>query len=113
MSPSISPTPEATALHVWQAAEKHVPIVVGTTGLNAQQETVLHEAGAVIPVLYSANMSIGVNLLAALVERAAAALRTGVRPGNLRNAPPAQGRCAVRHRADARTRGGKGQGGRA
>jgi 4-hydroxy-tetrahydrodipicolinate reductase len=67
-------TPEATARHVWLAAEKHVPIVVGTTGLSAQQETVLREAGAVIPVLYSANMSIGVNLLAALVERAAAVL---------------------------------------
>jgi 4-hydroxy-tetrahydrodipicolinate reductase len=65
---------EATPRHVWQAAEKHVPIVVGTTGLNAQQEAVLAEAARVIPVLYAANMSIGVTLLAALVERAAAAL---------------------------------------
>lgn len=47
------------------------PIVVGTTGLEPQHHKLLAEAAQRIPVLWSANMSLGVTLLAALVRQAA------------------------------------------
>lgn len=50
------------------------PIVVGTTGLEPPHHALLDEAAKKLPVLQSANMSLGVNLLAALVEQTAAAL---------------------------------------
>lgn len=47
------------------------PIVVGTTGLEAGHHRLIDEAARSIPVLQTGNMSLGVNLLAALVEDAA------------------------------------------
>ncbi len=47
------------------------PIVVGTTGLEAEHHRLIDEAARAIPVLQTGNMSLGVNLLAALVEDAA------------------------------------------
>lgn len=67
-------TPAATRKHVWLAAKHHKPIVIGTTGLSDADIAELHDAGRECPLLYSANMSIGINLLATLVEQAAAAL---------------------------------------
>lgn len=52
-------------------------IVIGTTGHTPQQEAAIAAAAARIPVLHASNMSPGVNLLFALVERVAAALREG------------------------------------
>ncbi len=49
-------------------------LVSGTTGLTAQQREELSVAGDRIPVLWSANFSLGVAILDELVERAAAAL---------------------------------------
>lgn len=66
--------PEATAKHVWLAAKHRKPLVVGTTGLNAEQEQEIRDAARETPIVYAANMSIGVNLLLALVEQAAARL---------------------------------------
>ncbi|HEX8644108.1 MAG TPA: 4-hydroxy-tetrahydrodipicolinate reductase [Allosphingosinicella sp.] len=51
-----------------------IPIVIGTTGLGAGHEALVEAAGKRIPVLRSANMSLGVNLLAFLVREAAARL---------------------------------------
>ncbi|SMF61407.1 4-hydroxy-tetrahydrodipicolinate reductase [Allosphingosinicella indica] len=57
-----------------QALRASLPIVVGTTGLSSEQQTAIDEATAEIAVLESANMSLGVNLVAHLVREAAARL---------------------------------------
>lgn len=62
-------TPEATRKHIWLAAKHHKPIVIGTTGLTADDMKEMQDAAKECPLLFSANMSIGVNLLAALVEQ--------------------------------------------
>ncbi len=49
-------------------------LVVGTTGLAEAEEVLLEEAARRSPVLVAANFSVGVNLLLALAERAAAVL---------------------------------------
>src|SRR5690606_4311732 len=46
-------------------------LVVGTTGLGAEQLDALDRAAARSPVVVAANFSIGVNVLLALVQRAA------------------------------------------
>lgn len=56
------------------AAEAGVAIVSGTTGLTDEGEAALTEASARVGVVHSPNMSLGVNLLFALVERVGAAL---------------------------------------
>jgi 4-hydroxy-tetrahydrodipicolinate reductase len=66
--------PEVTAQNIWLAAKHKVPYVTGTTGLSSAQEKELRDASAEIPIVYAANMSVGVTLLAALVEQAAAKL---------------------------------------
>lgn len=49
-------------------------LVSGTTGLDGAQRAALEATAARIPVLWSANFSLGVAVLGELVERAAAAL---------------------------------------
>lgn len=66
--------PEATRKHIWLAAKHHKPIVIGTTGLTEQDMQEMRDASNECPLLYSANMSVGVNLLAALVEQASSRL---------------------------------------
>jgi len=63
-------TPEATRQHIWLAAKHHKPIVIGTTGLSDDDLKEMRDAALECPLLYSANMSVGVNLLAALVQQA-------------------------------------------
>lgn len=66
--------PEATARHAELAAQYKKPLVIGTTGLKEAQEKTLQDAAKKAPILYAANMSVGVNMLLALVEQAAARL---------------------------------------
>nr|WP_165783130.1 4-hydroxy-tetrahydrodipicolinate reductase [Leptospira wolffii] len=47
------------------------PLVVGTTGLTEEHKALLKQASKKIPIVYSPNMSIGVNLLFKLTEIAA------------------------------------------
>ncbi|MBI5866440.1 MAG: 4-hydroxy-tetrahydrodipicolinate reductase [Planctomycetes bacterium] len=47
-----------------------VPLVSGTTGLEAAHRAALDAAAQSVPVLWAANMSVGVNLLLKLVEEA-------------------------------------------
>lgn len=56
------------------AAAQGIAFVSGTTGLNEEQMDRLRECVDSIPVLWAANMSIGVNVLMSLVEQAAAKL---------------------------------------
>lgn len=52
------------------------PMVIGMTGLSSAQTGRLHDVSRELPILYSPNMSIGVNLCFRLTELAAAALAT-------------------------------------
>lgn len=56
------------------AIDKKIPVVVCTTGLNSKQIQAVMDAAKKIPVLFSANMSLGVNLLINLVQKATAVL---------------------------------------
>ncbi len=67
-------TREALSGNLDAAVKAGVPIVIGTTGLGQVQQGLIERAAAHIPVLQSANMSLGVNLLAHLVREAAARL---------------------------------------
>ncbi len=66
--------PEATRTHINMAAEMGKKLVIGTTGLTADDEAFIGKAAQKTAILYAANMSLGVNLLLALVEQAAASL---------------------------------------
>ena len=50
------------------------PLVIGTTGLNAQQKQALESAAKHIPIVFAANYSVGVNLMLNLVRQAAAVM---------------------------------------
>ncbi|WP_148410585.1 4-hydroxy-tetrahydrodipicolinate reductase [Murimonas intestini] len=54
--------------------EKKIPAVVCTTGLSAEQTARIGELSGKIPVLRSANMSLGVNVLLKLLQDAAKVL---------------------------------------
>lgn len=66
--------PAALAAHLDACVAAQKPILIGTTGLEAEHHALIDEAARSIPVLQTGNTSLGVNLLAALVERAAAGL---------------------------------------
>lgn len=51
--------------------EKNIPVVVATTGHTPEEKAIIAEAAEKIPVFFSANMSIGVALLAELAAKAA------------------------------------------
>jgi len=66
--------PAATVLHASLAADTRTALIVGTTGLAAEDETQLKIAATRTPLVYAPNYSVGVNLLLALTEQAAAIL---------------------------------------
>ncbi|MCB1652080.1 MAG: 4-hydroxy-tetrahydrodipicolinate reductase [Alphaproteobacteria bacterium] len=66
--------PEATADHIALAAAHKKTLIIGTSGVRKEDEAAMVEAAKATPIIYAANMSVGVNLLIALVEQAAARL---------------------------------------
>jgi 4-hydroxy-tetrahydrodipicolinate reductase len=66
--------PAATVVHAELAAQNRLVHIIGTTGLEAQHEEKIAEASRHTAVVKSGNMSLGVNLLAALVRRVARSL---------------------------------------
>lgn len=56
------------------AKERHMPVVVSTTGLSEDQKAQMKVLSSEIPVFFSANMSLGINLLIRLAKQAAAIL---------------------------------------
>ena len=66
--------PAATLGHARLANQTGKALVVGTTGLSKADEAELAVASSRAPVVYAPNYSVGVNLLLALTERAAAIL---------------------------------------
>ena len=67
-------SPEATRRHAGLCAEAGCAHIVGTTGLDGAAQAALEAAAKRIPVVWAPNMSQGVNLVLALVERVARAL---------------------------------------
>lgn len=67
-------TPESTARHAALAAQGKTIHIVGSTGLAAAQEQALAVAAHHTPVVYAPNMSLGMNVLMAVVEQVARAL---------------------------------------
>lgn len=66
--------PAATEAHAALAVASKTALVVGTTGLTTEHEAALARTATVVPVVYAPNFSVGVTLLMALTERAAAIL---------------------------------------
>ncbi|MGI6050189.1 MAG: 4-hydroxy-tetrahydrodipicolinate reductase [Acetivibrionales bacterium] len=52
------------------ALEKSLPLVIATTGHSDEQKDMIEKAASSIPILLSANMSLGINLMVDLVKRA-------------------------------------------
>ena len=62
--------PEASILHVEKAATYKIPIVIGTTGFSNEQFDKIKSFSSKIPVVYSANFSIGITIMKKLIKDA-------------------------------------------
>ncbi|HEU0310575.1 MAG TPA: 4-hydroxy-tetrahydrodipicolinate reductase [Sphingomicrobium sp.] len=63
--------PDALRASLDRAVSAGVPLLIGTTGLIEEHEALIADAARTIPILRAPNTSLGVALLADLVERAA------------------------------------------
>ena len=72
--------PEATLKHVEEAKSLKKPIVIGTTGLSEDEQKLIKKASKEIPIVFSPNMSIGVNVFFSLIERSAKILGLSYKP---------------------------------
>jgi 4-hydroxy-tetrahydrodipicolinate reductase len=66
--------PAALKANLDAARVAGIPIVIGTTGLEAAHHALIDEAARAVPVLQTGNTSLGVTLLAHLVREAASKL---------------------------------------
>lgn len=66
--------PQAALQTVVAAASHNVPVVIGTTGFTESQKAELAEYAKKIPLFWSANMSVGVNVLLKLLPDLSSAL---------------------------------------
>jgi len=64
-------SPAATAEHAALAASLGTAMVVGTTGLSAEQGDRVRQAAREIPIVWAPNMSLGVNIMLSVVEEIA------------------------------------------
>lgn len=64
--------------HLALCCERKQCMVIGVTGLSSAQKEHLLKASKIIPIVYSPNMSIGINLSFKLLEMAAKVLRENV-----------------------------------
>ena len=69
--------PKPSLDHLKIMSRLGIPAVVGSTGFNDAQKAEIKKLAKKIPVLVSPNMSVGVNLLFALAQKAASALGSG------------------------------------
>ncbi len=67
-------TPATTLIYAALAAQARIVHVIGTTGCSEDDEEKIRAAARHATIIKSGNMSLGVNLLSALVEQAARAL---------------------------------------
>ncbi len=66
--------PEATIARLKEAAALQIPVVIGTTGFSPDQLNQIEKISQKIPILLSANMSLGINLLLDMVQNLAGRL---------------------------------------
>ncbi len=66
--------PEATLRHAAHARQHGTAHVIGTTGFDREAEHLLEEIALGTPIVWAANMSLGVNLLCGLAEQVARSL---------------------------------------
>ena len=66
--------PTATLLHTAYAKKNKTPMVIGTTGLNADEEVKINNASCENALVYASNYSAGVNLLFYLTRKTASIL---------------------------------------
>lgn len=66
--------PDALQANLAAARVAGIPILIGTTGIETAHHTAIDQAAQAIPVLQTGNTSLGVTLLAYLVEQAASRL---------------------------------------
>lgn len=64
-------SPEATLEHLKACQKYGVKMVIGTTGMTKEQVAQIKKAANKIPIVYSSNMSVGVNLVFALIRNTA------------------------------------------
>lgn len=64
----------STVEHARIAAGRGIGMIIGTTGLDDKEAAAVRKATKRIPIVWSPNMSLGVNVLLALVSKAAAML---------------------------------------
>jgi len=64
-------TPDATIEHLKSCQKYGVNMVIGTTGLSKAQVAQIKKASSKIAIVYSSNMSVGVNLVFGLIRQAA------------------------------------------
>lgn len=69
--------PDATLAHLDACIANKVAMVIGTTGLSAEQKQRIATAAEQIAIVFAPNMSVGVNLLFKLLEMAAGVLDSG------------------------------------
>lgn len=69
--------PEGTMGHLAACRRRGVGMVIGTTGLSAEQKKAVAEAAADMPIVFAPNMSVGVNLVFKLLDAAARVLNEG------------------------------------
>lgn len=67
-------SPTALGHHITAARLAKTPMLVGTTGLDGSHQAMVDDAACDIAILQAANTSLGINLLAAMVQQAAARL---------------------------------------
>jgi 4-hydroxy-tetrahydrodipicolinate reductase len=69
--------PEATMAYLEACQKYDVKMIIGTTGLSAEQKLAIEVASKNIAIVFAPNMSVGVTLLINLVQSAARVLNEG------------------------------------
>jgi 4-hydroxy-tetrahydrodipicolinate reductase len=69
--------PAGTLAHMAVCRRRGVAMVIGTTGMEAEQKRQIEEAARDIPIVFAPNMAVGVNLVFKLLDTAARVLSQG------------------------------------
>lgn len=67
--------PVATVEHLRHLVKIKKPVVIGTTGIDDASQEIIRQASTVMPIVFSPNMSVGVNLLFRLLKEASGILK--------------------------------------
>ena len=70
-------TPESIHGLLEGAVRKKIALLIATTGHSEEDRALIREKADLIPILQAANMSVGVNLISDLIQKAAAVLGEG------------------------------------